>query len=367
MAEKRASVLGGDPLLLVPVILLLCFGLIMVYSASSNLAAHRLGDGYFYLKRQALFCALGLGLMAAVTRIPTSLYARLAYPLLLAGLAVLALLLVPGLGHVVNHSSRWLKVGGFSFQPAELAKIPLAFYMAYSMSRKGPEMRSFSRGLLPHLVVAGGFMGLIVWQPDLGTAVIIGAWVMILLFVGGARFYHLAGLMTVFAAATGWLIMNADYRLKRWLVFLDPWEDPQGAGFQIIHSFLAFGSGGILGVGLGNSKQKLFYLPEPHTDFVFSITGEELGFVGASLMILLFGILLWRGFRTALNARDLYRTYLALGLTCMLGLQVVVNMGVVTGMLPTKGLTLPLISYGGSSLVTTLISVGILLRISAET
>jgi cell division protein FtsW len=277
------------------------------------------------------------------------------------------MLFIPGFGHKVGGAYRWLRWGGFSLQPSEFAKFSLAIYMAYSMSRKGSHMESFSRGLLPHLVVAGVFMILMVLQPDLGTAMIIGCWVLILLFVGGVKFVQLSSVLIFSAPILIWLIWKADYRIKRWSAFVNPWDDPKGTGFQIIHSFLAFGSGGIFGAGLGNSKQKLFYLPEPHTDFVLSIAAEELGFLGMTAIIVLFGVLVMRGIKVALDARDLYSSYLAFGLTCLIGLQVVVNMGVVMGLLPTKGLTLPLISYGGSSLVINLLSIGILLNISSKT
>jgi cell division protein FtsW len=234
------------------------------------------------------------------------------------------------------------------------------------MAKQGPNMSRFSIGFLPHVLVVGGFMGLILLQPDLGTSVIIGCWVLILLFVGGAKLFQLFTAVLLFMPIVLWLISQADYRMKRWSAFLNPWEDPEGLGFQIIHSFLAIGSGGIFGVGLGNSKQKLFYLPEPHTDFIFSVVAEELGLVGLTVIVVLFGVLIIRGIKIALNANDLYSSYLAMGISCFLGLQVLINMGVVMGLLPTKGLTLPLISYGGSSLVISLLSIGILLNISAK-
>jgi cell division protein FtsW len=298
--------------------------------------------------------------------IPCTLYGKLAYPLLLVSVSLLVLLLVPGLGRKVGGACRWISLGGISFQPSELAKFSLAVYMAYSMSKKGKDMETFSKGLVPHLLVAGMFMGLIVLQPDLGSAVIIAAWILIALFVGGVRIYQLFAIFLLSTPVLAWLIWQADYRVKRLLAFMNPWEDPRGIGFQIIHSFLAFGSGGVFGAGLGNSKQKLFYLPEPHTDFALSIIGEELGIVGVSAIIVLFGILVAGGIRAALKAKDLYSTYLAVGLTSFIGLQVIINMGVVMGLLPTKGLTLPLISYGGSSLLITLASIGVLLNISAR-
>ncbi len=364
MAEKTPTNSGYDYTILIPAILLATLGLVVVYSSSSNLSLHRLGDSYYYLKRQALFCMLGLVIMILAKNIPCILYSKLAYLLILISFCLLVLLYIPGVGHRVGGACRWLKIGGFTFQPSELAKFALAVYMAYSMSKKGSNMESFSRGLFPHILMSVAFMAIIVFQPDLGTAIIIGSWLIIVLFVGGVRLMHLFFIFVISAPVVFWLIWNTEYRLKRLLAFINPWDDPQGIGFQIIHSFLAFGSGGLIGVGLGNSKQKLFYLPEPHTDFALSIVGEELGFLGVTFIIVLFGILIIRGIKIALDARDLYSSYLALGLTCFIGLQVLVNMGVVMGLLPTKGLTLPFISYGGSSLALNFLCIGILLNIS---
>jgi cell division protein FtsW len=345
MKEKRNPAWAGyDYGLLIPAMCLLFLGLVMVYSASSPLADHRMGDSYYYLKKQAFFCLLGIGLMLLATRIPCTFYFKIAYPLLGLSTLLLIMLFIPGIGAKIGGAHRWIRVGWVTLQPSELAKFSLAVYMAYSMAKKGNQMASFSQGLLPHLVVAGGFMGLIVLQPDLGTAVIIACWLLVLLFVGGVKITHLLVIFMALAPGVIWMILRADYRLKRWLAFINPWEDPKGIGFQIINSFLAFGAGGPFGVGLGNGKQKLFYLPEPHTDFVFAIAAEELGLVGTAAIIVLFGILIARGIKVALHARDLYSTYLAFGLTTLIGLQVVVNLCVVTGL--CLGIDAPLISYG---------------------
>ncbi|MEJ2068251.1 MAG: putative lipid II flippase FtsW [Deltaproteobacteria bacterium] len=354
-----------DLWILIPVLCLTGMGLVMVFSASTNLAAHRLGDNYFYLKRQALFVCIGIITMVVAKNIPCRIFSRLVYLLLFMSLCLMGMVLIPGLGAKIGGATRWFRLGSFSFQPSEFAKFALAVYLAYSMSKKGADMRHFSTGLFPHLLVAGVFMCLIVLQPDLGTAVIIGCWLVILLFVGGVNPFQLAGVLSLFAPVVFLLVLHADYRLKRWWAFLHPWKDPRGIGFQIVHSFLAFGSGGVFGVGLGNSKQKLFYLPESHTDFILSIVAEEMGFLGIGITIILFGVLIVRGIKVALSAKDLYSSYLALGLSAFIGLQVVVNMGVVMGLLPTKGLTLPLISYGGSSLIMTFLSIGVLLNISS--
>jgi len=366
MAAKAQGQASYDYLLLIPTILLLGLGLVAIYSASSFIAAHRLGDSYFFLKRQAFFCLLGICLLIVAKNIPATLYHRFVYPLLFISFLLLVALFIPGLGKTVGGACRWLNFGGFSIQPSELAKFSLAVYIAYSMSKKGESMRRLSRGLLPHLFIVGSFMILILLQPDLGTTVIIGCWLMILLFVGGLNLFQLLAMALLSMPLILWLIYNADYRLKRWWAFLNPWEDPHGLGFQIIHSFLAFGSGGIFGVGLGNSKQKLLYLPEPHTDFILSIVAEELGLVGILTVILLFAVLIIRGMKIALDASDLYSSYLALAISSLIGLQALINMGVVMGLLPTKGLTLPLLSYGGSSLMVNLMGIGVLLSISAR-
>jgi cell division protein FtsW len=366
MNGRKAATSGFDYMIFVPVVLLMGVGLVAVYSASSQLALDRMGDGYFYLKRQALFCLLGLIVMITAKYIPHTFYAKLAYPLLVISSLLLLALFVPGWGHKAGGACRWLRFGGFSFQPSEFAKLSLAVYLAYSMAKKGSDMALFSKGLLPHLFIAGAFMALMVLQPDFGTAVIIGFWVLVLLFVGGVRFRHLFAVCALCAPFVLLLILRSSYRSGRWASFINPWDDPRGIGFQIIHSFLAFGSGGIFGAGLGNSKQKLFFLPEPHTDFVFSIAAEEIGFVGTTCIVLLFALLILRGIKVALNAGDLYSTYLAFGLTCLIGFQVLVNMGVAMGLLPTKGLTLPFISYGGSSMIINLMSIGMLLSISSR-
>jgi cell division protein FtsW len=366
MDNSNEKAAGYDYMLLIPTLLLMAFGLVAIYSASSSLAAHKMGDSYYYLKKQATFCLVGLVFFICTKNLPSTFYQKIVYPVLGISFFLVILSLVPGVGTKVGGASRWLRFGGFTFQPSELAKLALAFYLAYSIAKKGPEMSFFSKGLVPHLVVAGAFMALILLQPDLGTTIIIGSWLLIILFVGGVRIVHVISLALLSLPVVLFLIWKADYRLKRWWTFLNPWDDPQGLGFQIIHSFLAFGSGGILGVGLGNGKQKLFYLPEPHTDFILSIVAEELGLFGVAAIVLLFGIVIVRGIQIALDARDLFSSYLALGITCFLGLQVVVNMGVVLGLLPTKGLTLPFISYGGSSLVVTLIGIGILCSISGR-
>ncbi|MCK5722065.1 MAG: putative lipid II flippase FtsW [Gammaproteobacteria bacterium] len=385
MTNLKTTKYGSlDRLIEAVVLILMATGAVFVVSACANLSS-TLDLRHFYgftTLKQILFFPLAIVVMYCMSVLD---YRRFSFDfkgnasagksltpyLLVIAITLLTLVLIPGIGIEKNYSRRWLELGvgavSISFQPSELAKFSLAVYLAYSMSKKGSNMGSFSKGFLPHIIIAGAFMLLIVLQPDLGTAVIMGCWFLIVLFVGGVKFTQLSLSIILSAPFVVWMIWSADYRLKRLWAFIHPWDDPQGVGFQIIHSFLAFGSGGIFGTGLGNSKQKLFYLPEPHTDFVFSIAAEELGFIGVIVIIVLFGILIMRGIKIALNATDLYSSYLALGLTCLIGLQVMVNMAVVMGLLPTKGLTLPLISYGGSSLVLNLLSIGILLSISSRT
>ena len=364
MVPKGKPLHNYEPIMLISVFLLLGIGLVAVYSASSVLAEQRFGDHYYYLKRQGIFCLFGLLVMILANNINYLFYRTLAYFFLGSSLILLALLLVPGFGVKVGGAQRWFRLGFISMQPSEVAKLSLAIFVAYSMSKNAESMGTFSHGFLPHLAVAAIFMTLILLQPDLGTAIIIGVWMLILLFIGGVNVAQLFLLLGLITPVVFYLISHTAYRLNRWWAFLNPWEDPQGFGFQIIHSFLAFGSGGLLGVGIGNSKQKLFYLPESHTDFILAIIAEEIGFIGVSVLLILFAVVVARGIKIALDAPELFGAYLAMGISCMLGLQVLVNMGVVMALLPTKGLTLPFISYGGSSLVVSLLGVGILMNIS---
>lgn len=367
MPENRLSVPKYDPLILLPVIVLTALGLIFVYSASTHWADFRHGDSLYYFKKHALFCTIGLVLMVCAKNISYKRYVKFIYPILLASFCLLFLLFVPGCGHKVGGACRWLRLwGGFYFQPSEFAKFSLTIYMAYSVSKKGSNMKKFTRGLLPHLIVVGIFILFIISQPDFGTALIIGCWLLIILFVSGVKLRYLALVSLLGVLSFSLFILMADYRINRLKAFCNPWEDPQGIGYHIIHSFFAFASGGLLGEGIGQSKQKMLFLPEAHTDFVFSIIGEELGFIGVFAIACLFCLLIIRGLKIALAANDLFSAYLVLGIVCMIGLQATINMGVVLGILPTKGLTLPFISYGGSSLTFNFINVGILLNISSE-
>ena len=344
------------------VLALVSIGVVMVYSASAIMAADRFHDPGHFLKKQGVWAGLGMIALFAGLCFDYRRLQRLVAPLLVLSFALLVLVLVPPFGQEINGTRRWLRLGPVSFQPVELAKLSLLLYLASFLARRGEVVESFARGLLPLLLMAGAMAGLTMLQPDMGNAVVLIVLTLALAYLGGARPAHMgliAGAALPLAAVA---IAMKPYRLRRVAAFLNPWNDPQNSGFQIIQSFLALGSGGWLGRGLGESKQKLFYLPESHTDFIFAIIGEELGAMGALVVVGL-----WRGLRIGLRAPEPFGAYLALGLTIMLATQTLVNLGVVTGLLPTKGLPLPFISFGGSALTMTLFSTGILLNISQHT
>ncbi|MBI3078870.1 MAG: putative lipid II flippase FtsW [Deltaproteobacteria bacterium] len=357
---------GWDPYLLFPVLALVLLGIVMVYSSSSILADQRFRDDFFFLKKQALFAGLGVGALLVLRNMDYLFSQKLALPLLLLCLGLLLLLFLPGFRMKMGGATRWLRVGPFSFQPSELAKLALIIYLAAYISRKGPVLREFRRGLLVPLCITGFMAVLITRQPDLGMAFTVTTVALLLLFFAGARLRHL---LTVGLATLPFLylaIARVGYRQQRVTAFLNPWEVASSTGFQIIQSFLAFGSGGPLGAGLGEGRQKLFFLPEPHTDFIFALIGEELGLLGVLIVVACFVVFFWRGIAVGLRAPDLFGSYLALGITLNIGLQALINMAVVLGLLPTKGLTLPFVSYGGTSLLVNLMAVGLLLSVSAQ-
>jgi cell division protein FtsW len=255
-------------------------------------------------------------------------------------------------------------LSGFAFQPAELAKLAVVLYLAHSLARKEDRIKTFSRGVLPHLIVGGAFSVVLLLEPDFGTALILGTLLYLMLFLGGARISHLLATGLMALPLLLYVMLTAEYRLRRLMTFMDPWRDPSSSGFQVIQSLIAFGSGELWGRGLGESRQKLFYLPEAHTDFVFSVIGEELGLLGAWVVLGLFGIIIVRGLRLSSKIEEPFEQYLAFGLTVLLGLQALIHMGVVMGLMPTKGLVLPFISYGGSAMVVNLTEAGILLGLS---
>ena len=363
---KPAAAPRFDPLLLGAIIALATIGLVMVYSASAILATDKLGDGFFFLKRQLVAAGLGTAAMALAMRLGYRRLARLAYPILLLAVGLMLAVLVPGIGSTAGGAQRWIRLVGFSVQPSELLKLAWVIYLAYSLARKREKVASFSVGFLPHLLLAGFLAGLCLLQPDFGSAVALIFLLFAMLFAAGAKLSYLVASVLVALPVAYHLIASSPYRLRRLLAFLDPWGTRHGDGYQVAESLLSVGSGGITGLGLGDGRQKLFFLPEAHTDFIFSIIGEELGLIGVVAVVLLYAILIWRGLRAALSASEPFGVYLGLGMTALFGFHALVNMSVALGLLPTKGLTLPFISYGGTSLVVMMGAAGILLSISAS-
>jgi cell division protein FtsW len=359
-----------DTLLVTAVAILLGIGLLMVASASVSLADRAHGDPFYFLERQVLAAAIGLAFGYAMLRIPTPVWQRLGFPLAITALGLLVLVLVPGLGNTVNGSTRWLKIGGFNIvQVSEPARLMLLMYVAdYAVRRQDELRRSFAAFLRPLVPVGVGAL-LLLLQPDFGSAVLLVAIAGAVLFVAGARLKELSLVGAAVVAGMALLAWLSPYRMKRITGFMDPWEDPYGKGFQLTQSLIAVGTGEWTGLGLGGSVQKLFYLPEAHTDFIFAVIAEEFGLLGSLTVILLYGLLVWRALGiagSAAAAERPFQAYVAFGLTTWFALQALINLGVNMGMLPTKGLTLPLISYGRSSLIVTLAGLGLLMRIDLE-
>ncbi|MDH5752359.1 MAG: putative lipid II flippase FtsW, partial [Deltaproteobacteria bacterium] len=354
---------GYDLILLGAALLLALLGILMIYSASIPLSDRMFGNGFVFLRNHLVHMTIGLAGMALAMRVPYQRWE--AWMPFLLGLCffLLIVVLIPGLGHQVGGARRWLRAGPFNIQPSELVKLTLIFYVASYLTRKPDQVTQFLRGLVPNLTVMGIFLALVVMQPDFGTMVLIALTLLTMIFVGGARPAHLFVSILGFSVIGAWLVASRSYRMKRILAFLDPWQDRLDSGFQIIQSYLAFGSGGWLGLGLGDSRQKMFFLPDAHTDFIFSILGEEMGLLGVLGTMLLFSLFLYRGFRAAINCPDDFGRYLAFGISTLFTLQIMINMSVVMGLIPTKGLPLPFISYGGSSLVVSLFMTGILLNV----
>jgi cell division protein FtsW len=355
-----------DHVLLFVTLTLALVGLVMVFSASAIVAGNRFQDPEFFLKRQIAWLGFGVLLMHLTSRIDYQLWKKLSIPILIGMAVLLVMVLVPSLGVAAKGARRWLRWGPISIQPAEMVKLVTVVYLAAYLAKKSDKLVSFRTGLLPVLIVVGVLSGLVLLEPDLGTVVVMGLVTVCLLFLGGARLAHLASLGLCAIPAVLILVLGSGYRRQRLMTFLAPWKDASDAGFQITQSFLAFGSGGPFGVGLGEGKQKLFFLPEAHTDFVLALVGEELGLAGTASVVVLFALFVWRGFHIASRARMPFGKYLGLGITLLIGIQALVNAAVVTGLLPTKGLTLPFVSYGGSSLVVSFLGVGMLLSISRD-
>ncbi|TPW18116.1 MAG: cell division protein FtsW [bacterium] len=350
---------------LIPVtLILLVIGVVMIYSASAVLAGRQYGNSLFFIQRQILWALIGLTAMVMMSRVPYAIWQGAALPLVLGAVVLLVLVLIPGIGVEVNGSRRWLRLGSFTLQPSELARLAAVIYMARYLVKKQNRLDDFFRDFLPPMIVIGAVLALIMGESDLGTAAVMGMVAGLMLFIGGARWRHLWVMGLLALPVLYAMIMKIGYRRQRMMAFLDPWRDPTDTGFQMIQSFLALGGGGPVGMGLGEGRQKLFFLPYPHTDFIFAVIGEELGLLGTLAVLILFAVLAWRGVAISLRAPDPFGRHLAFGLTMMIIVQALINMAVVTGLLPTKGLTLPFLSYGGSSLLANLIAIGILLNIS---
>ena len=342
-------------------------GVVMVFNTSYFYAQDRYGDPLLFFRRHLIYLSLGVTLLFALSRVRVEIFERLAYPALLGSVVLLGVVLIPGVGIVHSGARRWLGIGPLAFQPSEFVKTAVVLYLARSIARKRGRMGEFGVGVLPHLLVVGVCVLLVVAQPDFGTAVILLMVMVLMLYGGGARLSHLFGLVLATLPAVLFALVHWPYRWRRILAFLDPWRYSRDIAFQLVQSLIAFGSGGVAGIGLGESQQKMFFLPEAHTDFIFAVIGEELGLLGAVLVLVLFGLIAVRGFRIASRHPDSFASTLAFGLTLVILLEAVVNVGVVLGLLPTKGLALPFLSYGGSALIGTLVQVGMLAALSRVT
>jgi cell division protein FtsW len=359
---KRISV---DRWLFTVTLLLVFIGLIMVFSASAVMAKERYGSPYTFLIRQALWAAAGLVAMLIAMKVDYRKYKHPGFVYSLLGATTLMLISVFFLDRAHN-THRWIHWAAFSFQPSELAKPALIFFLAYFLESRTKSMEDWRNTLLPGIVPTLVFLALIVFQPDLGTAIACAAITICILFVAGMQLRYLGYAFLASIPALYVLIFHVSYRRDRILAFLNPYADPQKTGFHIIQSMIAVSTGGITGLGLMEGKQKLFYLPEPHTDFIYAVTAEEFGLLGGVFVAALFAIFLWRGLRTAVRTDDFFGRYVAIGITSMVVLQACINISVVLGMMPTKGIPLPLISYGGSSLFITLACIGVLLNITQQ-
>lgn len=355
-----------DMIILLMAVALTCFGIVMVYSTSSVMAAKKFHDSFYFLKRQGIYALIGTCGMAFAMRTDYQLWRKWAVPILLTCLVLLCAVLIPGIGGSAKGATRWIRLPGFNLQPSELTKIALILYMAYSLEKKQDKIKDFVSGLLPYMVILAILFLILLLQHDLGSAITLAFVALMMLFLAGARLSYFVGMIILAVPFLWYFIVKEPYRLKRINAFLDPYNDPAGSGFQIIQSWIAFGTGGVFGQGLGESKQKLFYLPEAHTDFILAVAGEELGFFGIVIIAAMFFLLVLRSIRVALYAEDTFGRYLAYGVAVLIGTEAFVNMAVVTGMVPTKGLALPFISYGGSSLIVSLFAIGILLNVSSR-
>jgi cell division protein FtsW len=355
-----------DFALLASAMVLVSLGLTMVFISSTVMAGAQYQDPYFFVKRQTIYALLGVGVLVFGRNTDYHVYKRYAYWLLFIALIGLVLVFVPHIGAKIRGSARWLRLGPVALQPSEFAKLAMVIFLAYSLSRKQEKMKYFAIGFLPHMLIAGLFIALILKEPDFGTSMTLAGIVFIMLLVGGTRLTYILISFSLAIPAAVVMVLKDPKKFSRILSFLDPWKYGQDVGYQLKQSLLAIGSGCLWGMGPGQSRAKLFYLPDAHTDFILAIFSEELGFMGVLLIIALFTLLVYRGLLVAMRAPDAFGSYLALGLTLLIALPACINMGVVSGILPTKGLSLPFLSYGGSSLLVNLLAVGILLNISSQ-
>jgi cell division protein FtsW len=357
---------GYDTGIIISVVFLSAMGMLMVYSTSSVYALDEFKDPGYFLKRHAVYLTLGFACMLFLMNLDYRVLRRFVYPAYTLGLLMLILVLIPGIGDEVGGARRWIDLGPGSFQPSEIAKFLLVLYLSHSITKKKDKMDTFWVGFISHLLIAGAYMFLLLLEPDFGMVVIITIMLFGMLFVGEVKIPYLVASGFVSAFLLAFAVMRESYRMQRIISFLNPWEDPLGSGYQAVQSFVAFGLGGVAGTGLGDSTQKLFFLPQAHTDFIFSIIGEELGFIGVLSIIIGFGVLVVRGLKVALRASDNFGCYLVFGCTVLIALQAGINMAVAVGLFPIKGLTLPFISYGGTSLISSFGGVGIILSVSRK-
>lgn len=356
-----------DFVLFSTIMLLVAIGVIMVYSASSYSAFFSSAtnhDSMYFLKKQGFSAIIGIVAMFFTIKID---YHKIKKHTKLAMIVTIILLAAVFAFPATNGARRWIRLGGpFSLQPSEIAKYIVVLYMAKSIERKGERIKSLTHGIIPYLMVSGFYAGMVLAEKNLSIASVIMIVTLIVLYVSGAKTSHMIGLVGIVALAGVAGIVLEPYRMARFTSFLDPWQDPKGDGYQLIQSLLALGSGGIWGMGLGRSRQKCYYIPEPHNDFIFSIIGEELGLIGCTLIVILFIVFIWRGIVTAVKAKDTYGTLLATGITAVIAVQAIINIAVVTGSMPVTGVPLPFISYGGSSLIFNMVAAGVLLNISRQ-
>jgi cell division protein FtsW len=350
--------------LLINILALISIGIIMIYSSSAFYAEKNFGSPYYFIIRQLAALVVGIVMLRIAIKLPYENYKKLTPILMILTLLFMLIVLVPGIGRQVGGARRWIRFFGIGFQPSEILKLTLIIWVAGFLNRKKELLGYFSRGLLPSFLVTGIFCFLLLLQPDFGTAALICITLLLMIFAAGGKTFHMIGSLVGIATMGVFLVFSNVYRMRRVTGFLDPWADPLDSGFQLVQSFIAFGTGGIFGRNLGNSRQKLFFLPEGHTDFIFSILAEETGFIGILLVIILVSLLMLKGLEISLHCPDDFGRNLAFGITSLIFLQTVFHIGVVIGLLPTKGIPLPFISYGGSSLVLCMFMVGILINIS---